>query len=70
MPSPQDNGKFRIPFLDRLRGIHGVLDHWAGYHGDPEAESVLDLVKNTLLVVGRNRGVDDANFETGAKKWS
>src|ERR1019366_6178003 len=70
MPSSQDNGKLRVPLLDGLCGIHGVFDHRPGYHGDPEAESVLDLVKNTLLVIGRYRGIDDANLETSAEKWS
>src|SRR5579872_1817406 len=65
MPAAKDDRELRIPPLDRLRYIHCLADHWPRYQGNSQAQRVLYLLKNALLIVRFDGCVDDPNLVTG-----
>src|SRR4051795_9424986 len=61
MPAAEYDREIRIPLLDRFSNLDCFTNHRSGDQRDSEAESVLNLFKNALFVVGSDRRVDDAD---------
>ena len=58
---PRMTGKSAFQSLDAARNLHGFPNHRACDQRDSEANRVANLIENALLVVGRDRGVDQSH---------
>jgi len=70
MPSAEDDGELRIPFLDGARDGDGLPDHGTGYEGDAETQCIFYLIENALLEIGSDGGVDERDFVSSSQQGS
>jgi hypothetical protein len=65
MPTTQDDGKLRIPLLDGASNFGCFPDHRSGHKRDTKAESVSHFFEDAFLIVWRDGGINETNFESG-----
>ena len=71
MPPAQNDGEFRIPFLDGASDFHRLTDHRSGHKRDTKAEGITYFFEHALFVVWSDGGIDEANLDIrrGARAW-
>ena len=68
MPTPENNGKLRLPRLQRASDLDGFANHRSGYQRDSEAYGVTDFFEDTLFVIGSDRRIDQFHVVAGLKQ--
>ena len=65
MPAAENDREIGVPLFKRARDFSSLADHGAGHERDTQTDRIARLFQDALLVVGGNRGIDQANLVTG-----
>src|ERR1700761_4264565 len=68
MPTAQNDRKIGIPCLDGARNFHRLPNHRPGNERNTKAQRIAHFLEYSLGVIGRDRGIDNADLVSGAKQ--
>src|SRR5258708_38329871 len=68
MPTAENNGEIRVPFFDSSRNLNCLANHVPRDERDAEAYSIANLFEYTLLIVWRDRRINEGNLISGTNQ--